>query len=224
MPESEEDFEPTPPPRKNDVLFGAAEKFPMANACLNYAISDYGYREGYRRAGKLLAEYVCNECKHQDLLVYPIVHNYRHHLELMLKHLIGVGSYLSSRAITPEVKRLILRSHNLDQLWRALKPVLSAAAQAVGWNPDPDDIEGVESYVQQVHAVDKGSFAFRYATDTEGSPSLPGLTHLNIYQFAELMERLAKYLDTIAFGFSMEEDLKSEYETYLWSLQDEYYE
>lgn len=69
MPVGEEDFEPTPPPRKNDALFGAAEEFPMANACLNFTTSDYGYREGYRRAGRLLAEYVCNECKHQDLLV-----------------------------------------------------------------------------------------------------------------------------------------------------------
>lgn len=131
----------------------------MANACLNFTTSDYGYREGYRRAGRLLAEYVCNECKHQDLLVFPIVYNYRHHLELMLKHLIGVGSYLSSREITPEVSRLVLRSHNLDQLWRALKPILFAAGQAVGWNPCADDIEGVESYIQQVHAVDRGRSA-----------------------------------------------------------------
>jgi hypothetical protein len=126
----------------------------------------------------------------------------------MLKHLIGVCSFLSNRAITPDVKRLVLRSHNLDQLSRALKPILLEAGQAVGWKPDIDDIEGVESYIQQIHAVDRGSFSFRYATDTEGAPS--GMTHLNIYHFANLMERLAKYMDTIAFGFSMEEDLKSE--------------
>ena len=82
----------------------------MANACLNFTTSDYGYREGYRRAGRLLAKYVCNECKHQDLLVYPIVHNYRHHLELMLKHLIGVrlifeqsGDYTRSKEAYPEI-------------------------------------------------------------------------------------------------------------------------
>jgi hypothetical protein len=73
------------------------------------------------------------------------------------------------------------------------------------------------------HAVDKGSFSFRYATDTEGAPSLPGMTHLNIYQFANLIERLADYLETTAFGFSIEEDLKNEYEAYLRSFRDEYY-
>ena len=41
----------------------------MANACLNFGTSEYAYRHGYRRAAKLLAEYVCNECKNQDLLV-----------------------------------------------------------------------------------------------------------------------------------------------------------
>jgi|ERR1017187_4671993 hypothetical protein len=224
MPEAEEDPELSPPPRKGDVLFGAGEEFPIANACLNFTTSDYGYREGYRRAGKLLAEYVCNECKDQDLLVYPIVHNYRHHLELMLKHLIGVGAYLSNSEIAPKIKKLALTSHNLKELWRALKPILMGAGQSIGWDPDADAIEGIESYIEQVHAVDKGSFSFRYATDVEGAPSLPGMTYLNIYQFANLMERLADYLDTIAFAFSIEEESKNEYEAYLRSFQDDYYE
>lgn len=223
MPDAQEDLEQSPPPRKDDLLFVAGGEFPMAGACLNFSTFDYGYREGYRRAGRLLAEYVCNECKDPDLLVYPIVHNYRHHLELMLKHLIGVGSYLSDREINTDVRRLVLRSHNLKQLWQALKPILYAAGQSVGWKPNLDDIEGVESYIQQVHAVDRGSFSFRYATDTKGAPSLPGMRYLNIYQFASLMERLADYLETIAFGFSMEEDLKNEYEAYQASCQDDYY-
>src|SRR4051794_9293658 len=177
-----EDDEDLPPPRKNDVLFGAGKDFPMASACLNFATSDYGYRQGYRRAGKILAEYVCNECRNQDLLVFPIVHNYRHHIELTLKHLIGLGSYLIDQQITPEIKGLLLKSHNLKQLWGTLNPILFAVGKSVSWKPEREDIEGVESYSNQLHAVDKGSFSFRYATDSDGNPSLPGMTHLNIYK------------------------------------------
>lgn len=54
----------------------------MANACLNFTTSDYGYREGYRRAGKILAGHV---------------------------------------------------------------------VKSVGWKPESDDVEGVESYINQLH-------------------------------------------------------------------------
>lgn len=219
---SDTDEEQLPPPRKGDVLFGGGEEHPMASACLNYTSSDYGYRQGYRRAGQLLADYVCKECREQDLLVFPVVHNYRHHIELTLKHLVGLGSYLVDRTLTPEIKRLLLKSHDLKQLWATLKPILFAVGKSVRWKPQRADIDGVEWYINQLHAVDKGSFSFRYPTDTTGAPSLPGMKHLNIYQFASRMERLAEYLDTIAFGFSIEEDQKSEYETYEAEMQAEY--
>lgn len=221
MRETEEDREPSPPPRKGDVLIRAGDELPMANACLNLGTSEYAYRQGYRRAAKLLSEYVCNECRDQDLLVYPIVHNYRHHVELTLKHLIAVGSYLSHREITPQIRRLLRRSHSLKQLWGTLKPILLADT-AVRWQPENADIEGVESYIQQLSAADEGSYCFRYATDTDGNPSLPGMTHLNVYVFANHMEQLAEYLDTVAFGFSMEEDLKQEYEAYEAEMQAEF--
>jgi hypothetical protein len=222
MSETEEEVEPSPPPKKGDVLFRPGDEFPMANACLNFGISEYAYRQGYRRAAKLLAEYVCNECKDQDLLVYPIVHNYRHHVELTLKHLIALGSYLSERTITPEIGTLLLNEHGLTQLWGTLKPILFAAGAAVGWKPENLDIEGVESYIRQLSAADRGSYSFRYATDKKGKPSLPGMTHLNIYVFANHMEQLAEYLDTIAFGFSIEEDLKQEYEDEMRSYEPTY--
>jgi hypothetical protein len=92
----------------------------MANACLNFGISEYAYRQGYRRAARLLADYVCNECRDQDLLVYPIVHNYRHHVELTLKQLIALGGFVpQDRVITPQIRGLLRKSHNLIQLWGA---------------------------------------------------------------------------------------------------------
>jgi hypothetical protein len=221
MSEPEEDRELSPP-RKGDVLMRAGDEFPMVNACLNFGISEYAYRQGYRRAAKILAEYVCNECEDQDLLVYPIVHNYRHHVELTLKHLIALGSYLCDRAITPQTRGLLRKSHNLKRLWETLKPILFAAGTAVGWKPENADVEGVESYIQQLSAADERSCSFRYATDTDGNPSLPGMTHLNIYVFANHMEQLAEYLETIAFGFSMEEDLKQEYEAYVAEIKAEF--
>jgi len=222
MNEPEEDRELSPPPRKGDVLIRPGDEFPLANACLNFGFSEYAYRQGYWRAAKLLAEHVCNMGRDQDLLVYPLVHNYRHHVELTLKHLLALGSYLSNREITPQIRGLLWRSHSLTQLWGALKPILFEVGAAVGWKPEKADIEGVESYVQQLSAADGGSYSFRYATDTNGNPSLPRMTHLNIYVFASHMEQLAEYLDTIAFGFSMEEDLKQEYEGYQAEMQADF--
>jgi hypothetical protein len=221
MGQPEEEREPSPP-RKGNVLIRPGDECPMANARLNFGMSEYAYRQGYRRAAKLLAEHVCNGYKDQDLLVYPIVHNYRHHVELTLKHLIALGSYLSEREITPQIRRLLRKSHSLIQLWGTLKPILFATGAAVGWKPENADIEGVESYIQQLSGADEGSYNFRYATDTNGNPSLPDMKYLNIYVFANHMEQLAEYLDTIAFGFSIEENLKQEYEGYQAEMQAEF--
>jgi hypothetical protein len=221
MSELEEDRELSPP-RKGDVLIGQGNEHPMATACLNFSTPEYAYRQGYRRAAKLVAEYVCTQCRDQDLLVYPIVHNYRHHVELTLKHLIALGSYLCDRVVAPQVRVLLRKSHGLEQLWGELKPILYAAGKVASWKPEDVDIDGVESYIHQLSAADRGSYSFRYPTDTKGEPSLPGMAYLNIYVFANHMEQLAEYLDTIAFGFSMEEDLKQEYQTYEAEVQAEF--
>ncbi len=88
-----------PPPSKHDVLIRPDRSAWQMNACLNFAHdSDYGYRQGYRRAGFILAEWVNQNGAEQDSLVFPIFHSYRHHVELMLKRLVTTFGKDSSQS------------------------------------------------------------------------------------------------------------------------------
>jgi len=211
----EHELSSSPPPRKQDLLIGPDAEHPRLNACLNYmrgSSKDYGYRRGYRKAAKILAEYVYETASEQDGLVFPIVHNYRHHVELVLKRLIVIGSSLIDRNLTEEVEKILVK-HRLDLLWNAVKPTLFEVCKYAGWSePDNDHIEGVDSYIRQLTEVDPDSYSFRYAASKKGDPLVSGVTHLNIYVFAKHMEQLADYLDCIDSAFMALKDTKDEHE------------
>src|SRR5579864_2943647 len=105
--DAEVGYQPFPPPRKGDVLFGLdREGRRPANACLNFtAPANYAYTEGYRIAARSLAKQVCETGEDRDLLIFPIIYLYRHHLELRFKNLIVVGAFLIDKTLTEtEVK------------------------------------------------------------------------------------------------------------------------
>jgi hypothetical protein len=53
-------------------------------------------------------------------------------------------------------------------------------------------MEGIEVYVKQLHAVDAGSFSFRYPLAKDGKINL---ARINVGRFSECMEALCIYLD-----------------------------
>ena len=87
------------------------------NACLNY-MSDHGtaYTEGYRRAGDIDVS-----GRVQNFLVYPVLFLYRHHIELLIKQIVGLALVLSEVPDTDQYKK---DNHNLNTLWLLAKKLL----------------------------------------------------------------------------------------------------
>ncbi|EPP7097516.1 TPA: hypothetical protein ACTW38_004834 [Klebsiella michiganensis] len=87
------------------------------NACLNY-MSDHGtaYTEGYRRAGDIDVS-----GRVQNFLVYPVLFLYRHHIELLIKQIVGLALVLSEVPDTDQYKK---DNHNLNTLWLLVKKLL----------------------------------------------------------------------------------------------------
>jgi hypothetical protein len=78
-----------------------------------------------------------------------------------------------------------------------------------------EDLDGIESYIEQIHAYDPDGQRFRYAIargkGKRREQSLPqSLTIINIRVFAEAMERLADYLGNIESWFDHLLDTKCE--------------
>jgi hypothetical protein len=186
-------------PRKGDLLFRDDLPDWHNDACLYTGQNDtakHGYTEGYRRGAQLLVEHVAEHASNQDYLVYPVIFLYRHHIELALKNLIRQAPYLVERELT-DPEKSHLGKHRLDLLWADVKAILKEICKKAGWGKlDPDDVEGIDAYIAQLSAMDPDSFAFRYAHAKDGAPSLATeLKRINLRHFAELMERLANYLD-----------------------------
>jgi hypothetical protein len=170
---------------------------------------EWAYRRGFRRAGDYLAEHVCNTGSDQDVLVYPIVYLYRHHVELVLKAIVKTASALLERELT-ERDLEKLGSHGLTQLWETTRPLLAPVCEMAGNPPFPaEDIEGIDSYIRQIHEHDPDGQRFRYATlKARGGPAIPTpslreeLTILNVRNFAVAMDKLAEYLEDIEGWFA----------------------
>jgi len=93
-----------PPPRKGDQLFRGDLPDWHNTALLNEmqgAHDPWRYAEGYKRAAGILVRHVQEDRFGKDLLVYPIIFLYRHHLELALKRIIRRSPKLLARDLTP---------------------------------------------------------------------------------------------------------------------------
>jgi hypothetical protein len=174
-----------------------------------------GYTEGYRRGARLLVEHVMERQRDQDHLVYPVIFLYRHHIELALKNIIRHTPYIIGRPLTRSQKKTISASHRLDILWQDLKTLLADVCKAAGWDKiDAADEEGVDSYIRQLTALDRDSYSFRYTRSKKGAPSLPAeLKYINLQHFAEMVERLADYLDALDTAVTVLEEGKMEMES-----------
>lgn len=209
-----------PAPSKGDILFGPGAES-QTNACIAQWDADWAYSDGFRRAALYLAEKVCESGSDQDKLIYPIVYLYRHNTELVLKAIMKSASRLLDRTISePESKTL--GRHDLWELWQMVKPFLDPVCERAGDTPfTAADMEGVESYIKQIHEHDPDGQRFRYATTAArkggrpvaSKPSLsPDLRLVNVRILAVAMEKLADYLDGIEAWFGDLEDAKREWQ------------
>ena len=186
-----------PPPRASDVLFGQGVDW-QANACVNFGPTEVAYQSGFRKAAFYLAEHVCNTGREQDFLIYPIVYLYRHHIEVALKSLIALSGCLLDRELGGTDQKTVGR-HDLVDLWKLARPLLNQVCESSGDGAlPPADLEGIDSYIRQLHAHDPDGQRFRYARTRKKASSLnPDLHNINIRNFAICLEKLADYLDAL---------------------------
>lgn len=175
-----------PWPRAGDELFAPAEH-PWMNAHIR-PWGNESYIIGYKAAGDALVERVEEQYIEADTLVFPIVFCFRQYLELLLKDV------LSDARVYFDVDEPAPTAHSLLVLWRPLRLLLARR-----WPDDASDLDAVEAGIVQFDAVDRGSFAFRYATTPTGERSLPReLQQINLRNLAEVVERIGVFLEATA--------------------------
>ncbi|MFA5293863.1 MAG: hypothetical protein WC496_12645 [Phycisphaerae bacterium] len=183
---------------KEGQLFKAGDKW-WLNACIDPFHADwYAYSEGYKRAANILVEYVKTNRIDLDVLVYPIIYLYRHHLELCLKSIISNGRKLLDRS--GEFQKI----HKLNDLWREARIILEKV-----YKGDPtDELDEIEKVFDQFCSREPTGVDSRYPTYKDGNKTLPGLTHINIGEFSEIIMKVANFLDGANMGIVEKLDVK----------------
>ncbi|EFE3851705.1 TPA: hypothetical protein ACGP6J_004045 [Escherichia coli] len=182
------------------------------NACLNY-MPDHGtaYTEGYRRAADILINHIDESGRDQDFLVYPVLFLYRHHLELLIKQIIGLALALAE---DPDKHQYKKDDHNLNNLW----PLAQKLILEVDDSYRPSDFKIVKEVVKALHQADERATDFRYAKRNDGTRSLEGIHYVNTHRFGEKMGEASDLLDGVDNGLRYLLDCKAEWNQILDSF------
>ena len=192
-------------------LFSARKKDWWNNACLNYMRGGNtwtGYSMGYKNGADILCNHVDLTQRSQDTLIFPIIFLYRHYLELIIKEILSD----CAKILEEDIK---FKHHNLSSYWEMVKSNCSRAVE----DEIPSDMKDqIENVIRQLICVDKGSDAFRYPFRTDGTPTLQGITHINIKQFSEQVSKASDALEAISSMLSVIVEMKSEHQANMRQL------
>ena len=122
--------------------------------------------DGYMEAAAILADYCRYDFSNKHELVYPVLFNYRHGLEVAMKWILDrYGRFAGIR----EYKK----DHNLNELWKLCALIVTRVC-GLG---EHSVLKSVGATVLEFHQIDESSFSFRYPTSKNGKTvDLPSMS------------------------------------------------
>lgn len=181
--------------RNDDMLFRDDLPDVANNADLNHWMRNFAM---YAAAYRIAADNLVYSCIYEvpfgrggmDGLIYPIVFNYRQYIELRLKEIIVGLRYCNG----DDSKDFLKHRHDLKSLWKELVKLYECFKE----DGDEDEFKIAEKLIIEFHKMDSASFNFRYPLTIDGEENHLGITKLNIRNLAEVMGRLANFLDSLS--------------------------
>ena len=172
-------------PKTGDRLLRSSDDWNKGIEFSDQPISRHAHLwQGYLSAGEGLIK-LCTQDGYEHerhFVIYPILYNYRHGLELAMKWIIftyggqGIGE--------------IDDDHNLWKLWKRCRETIEQYG-----SPDPDTDDVIEQIVKDFQDIDKAGITFRYGWRKNGQNiKLPD--HLiDLENIRDVMEGVAGYFD-----------------------------
>ena len=170
-------------PAQGDNPFVVADN-PYDNA--NIADSEFArlclMTEGYKAAADLMVKATTDDHRTRDILVFPIIFNYRQFLELSLKYQLAIFG--------PEVWiKPNWNSHDLAKLWSEFLAMLEHYG-----TEDPDEADPVVgTIILEFAKIDPRSDSYRFSVDRKGKPLPVAYSVLHLPTLANVMHGVAGY-------------------------------
>lgn len=170
-------------PKQGDKPFVVAEEpFDNANIAGDGFTRLVLMMDGYKQAADLMIAASVDDRPMRDVLVFPIIFNYRQFLELALKY--QIATYGPTVGIEP-----VWNTHFLDRLWGRFLEMLERYG-----TEDPDEADpAVGEIVLEFAKIDPDSYSYRYPVDRRGNPIPVAYTDLHLPTLADVMEGVAGY-------------------------------
>lgn len=172
-------------PQKDDCLLRRSKSWRHGVQFCQHPMARHSHQwDGFMKAADGLIEMSKQEGFEQEknFVIYPILHNYRHGLEIALKwFLVAYGGYSYED---------IPKTHNLMSLWRKCRAIIDEHGDC-----DKESTEIVEQIVKEFDDCDDTGEAFRYGWNKKGnSISLPEYK-IDMDNLRCVMQGVRNYLD-----------------------------
>jgi hypothetical protein len=159
------------------------------NACVGANGGPYdkvALAKGYYDAAELLCDAaICGDIL-TDIVIYPIVYNYRHAVGLYLKALLEVTASLTNQ---PTSKF----THSLNILWISVFSSI-ANIEDVELSEMSRQFPKVTVRINQLHDFDPNGETFRFPEDKKGVQHLAGVKYISIRVLKDELKLLCDFL------------------------------
>ena len=119
----------------------------------------------------------------RQILIYPILFNYRHGIELAMKWIIVTYGRYSSAEIGE------IEHHDLWQLWKLCRQVIIEVGS------EDESILVVEQVIKDFHDLDKTALAFRYSRDKNRALIALPEGMIDLENIRDVMEAVGHFFD-----------------------------
>lgn len=174
-------------PNETENLFIEERSFETGSWISNPANNFYLYSEGYKLAGDLVYNGMKNNSKNNNLLIYPLVFNYRQHIELCIKELIILG-YKKLK-----INKDFLEIHDLEELWLQLKnDILLNIDNEI----ENRFIDNVEKLLIEFNSIDNAcAFRFPIKRKRDNHEKALEIDTIDFENFKIVIDKILYYLD-----------------------------
>jgi len=185
-----------PTATEDDPFFSLRESSTW-NACIGKQAFDENYVDGFTDAALLLAETLIKERKFEsrDTIVFPILYNARHGIELTLKYLIKRLGKAGVVRGAPKV------DHNILAHWQFL------TGQPLGDETLRQLLAALKPFVLSLSNIDDDGQSFRYPETLDGQMSLGQHSLASIEVIRDSLKELRALLEKLKYR--------------LWDIEDE---